>query len=61
MRRFCSCKHGNDIIEVVSNYVYISITMNYNNKFEKTMENQLNQGRRSQFYWLVKAKKWCYQ
>ena len=56
VRRFSSFKYGFDVIEVVSDYVYIGITMNYNNKFDKTMKKQLDQGRKAQFYLLVKGK-----
>ena len=31
--------------------------MNYNNKFDKAMKKQLDQGRKAQFFLLVKAKK----
>ena len=61
VRRFSSFKYGFDVIEVVSDYVYLDITMNYNNKFDKAMKKQLDQGRKAQFYLLVKAKKCCYQ
>ena len=57
IRRVRSFKYGFDIIEVVSDYVYLGITMNYNNKFDKAMKKQLDQGRKAQFSLLVKAKK----
>ena len=57
VRRFSSFKYGFDVIEVVSDYVYLGITMNYNNKFDKAMKKQLDQGRKAQFYLLVKAIK----
>ena len=57
VRRFSSFKYGFDVIEVVSDYVYLGITMNYNNKFDKAMKKQLDQGRKAQFSLLVKAKK----
>ena len=34
-RRFSSFIYGFDVIEVVSDYVYLGITMNYNNMFDK--------------------------
>ena len=46
-----------NVVEVVSDYVYLGITMNYNNKYEKVMRKQLDQGRKAQFSLLVKAKK----
>ena len=46
-----------NIVEIINNYVYLDITMNYNNKYEKVMRKQLDQGRKAQFSLLVKAKK----
>ena len=42
VRRFPTFKYGTDTIEVVSDYVYLGVTMNYNNKFVKarTVEYQ---------------------
>ena len=45
------------VVEVVSDYVYLGITMNYNNKYEKAIRKQLDQGRKAQFSLLVKANK----
>ena len=41
MRCFPSFKYGNDIIEVVSDYVYSSVNINFNNKnsFIKIVEH----------------------
>ena len=50
VKRFSSFKYGFDVIEVVSDYVYLGITMNYNNKFDKAMKKQLDQGRKAQFF-----------
>ena len=45
VRRFSSFKYGFDVIEVVGDYVYLGITMNYNNKFDKAMKkNRLIKG-----------------
>ena len=41
---------------VVSDYVYLGITMNYNNKFEKAIRKQLDQGRTAQFSLLIKLR-----
>ena len=49
--------YGDDIIEVVSDYVYLCVTMNYNNEFVKTMTKQLDQGRKAQFSRLIKCRK----
>ena len=48
---------GNSIIEVVSDYIYLGVTMNYNNRFLKAIRKQLDQGRKAQFSLLIKAKK----
>ena len=49
--------YGCDVFEVVCDYVYRGITMNYNNKYEKAIRKQLDQGRKAQFSLLVNAKK----
>ena len=56
VRRFTTFKYGCDIIEVVSDYVYLGIKMNSNNTFAKAMKKQLDQGRRAQFSMLIKAR-----
>jgi len=57
VRRFPTFKYGTDIIEVVSNYVYLGVNMNYNNNFALAMRKQLDQGRKAQFSMLIKARK----
>ena len=47
----------NDIIEVVSEYVYLGVTMNYNNECVKAMRKQLDQVRKAQFSMLIKCRK----
>ena len=37
--------------------MYLGITMNYNNKYEKAIRKQLDQGRKAQSSLLVKANK----
>ena len=49
--------YGCDAVEVVNDYIYLGITMNYNNKYEKAIRKQLDQGRKAQFLLLVKANK----
>ena len=49
VRQFTTLKYGCDIIEVVSDYVYLGIKMNFNNTFAQAMKKQLDQGRRAQF------------
>jgi len=57
VRRFPTFYYGDSIVEVVSDYVYLGVTMNYNNTFVKAMRKQLDQGRKAQFAMLVKARK----
>ena len=40
VRRFTKFKYGCDIIEVVSDYVYLGVKMNFNNTFAKAMKKQ---------------------
>ena len=56
VRRFTTFKYGCDIIEFVSDYVYLGVKMNFNNTFAKAMKKQLDQGRRAQFSMLIKAR-----
>ena len=35
VRRTPTFHYGTHVVEVVSDYVYLGITMNYNNKYEK--------------------------
>ena len=48
-RRFPTFKYGHHIIEVVIDYIYYGVKMNYNKHFAKAMKKQLDQGRRAQF------------
>ena len=42
--------------DVISDYVYFVVKMNFNNTFAKAMKKQLDQGRRAQFSMLIKAR-----
>ena len=55
VRRFTTFKYGCDIIEVVSDYVYLGVKINFNT-FAKAMKKQLDHGRRAQFAMLIKAR-----
>ena len=57
VNRYPIFSYGDDIIEVVSEYVYPSVTINYNNEFVKAMRKQLDQGRKAQFSMLIKCRK----
>ena len=56
VKRFPRFKYGDNTIEVVSNYVYLGITMNFNNKFNKAIK-KLGQGRKALFSMLVRTIK----
>ena len=56
VKRYPIFSYGDDIIEVVSDYVYLGATMNYNNEFVKAMRKQLDQGQKSQFSMLIKCR-----
>ena len=57
VKRFPTFKYGDNTIEVVSDYIYLGITMNFNNKFNKAIKKQLDQGRKALFLMLDKTKK----
>ena len=48
---------GHDIIEVVEDYVYLGVTFNYNGKYDKAMNKQVNLARRALFALLSRARK----
>ena len=50
VKRYPIFSYGDDTIEVVSDYVYLGVTMNYNNEFVKAMRKQLDLGRKTQFH-----------
>ena len=53
VKRFPTFKYGNNTIEVVSDYMHLGITRNFNNKFNKAIKKQLDQGRKALFSMLV--------
>ena len=46
VRHIPTFHYGCDVVEVVRDYVYLGITMNNNNKFEKAISKQLNHRRK---------------
>ena len=54
--RLPTFKYGHHIIEVVSDYIYLGVKINYDNHFAKAMKQQLDQGRKAQFSMLVIAR-----
>lgn len=59
VRKFPIFKFGDNSIDVVSDYVYLGVTFNYNNKFPKAIKKQLDQGRKAMFSMLVKSRRLC--
>ena len=57
VRNIPNFKYGDESIEVVSDYVYLGTTFNYNGKMNKAMKKQVTQARRALFSMLVKCKK----
>ena len=57
VRKFPVFSFGENNISVVSDYVYLGVTFNYNNKFAKAIKKQLDQARRAMFSLLVKARR----
>ena len=40
VKRFSMFKYGDNTIEVASDYIYLGITMNFNNKFNKALKTR---------------------
>ena len=59
VRNFPMFKYGNSTIEVVSEYVYLGVTMMYSNKYAKAMQKQMDQARKAQFLLLINTRKLC--
>jgi len=57
VRKFPIFNFGESNICVTSDYVYLGVTFNYNNKFTKAIKKQLDQGQRAMFSMLVKARR----
>ena len=57
VRNFPMFKHGSCTIEVVSEYVYLGVTMMYSNKYAKAMKNQMDQARKAQLSLLINGRK----
>ena len=57
VRKFPLFKFGSDTIEVVDDYIYLGVTINYNGKFEKAMNKQVTQANRALFALKTKRKK----
>ena len=55
-RRYKHFKYGNDVIEVVDDYVYLGIVFNYNNKFNKARTRLRTLALKSTFGLITKIK-----
>ena len=49
--------YGTNCIELVDEYTYLGTVFNYNNKFEKAINKQINQARRAMFSLFIKSRK----
>ena len=47
VRKYPTFKYNNETIEVVDDYVYLGVTINFNGKFEKAMKKQVTQASRA--------------
>ena len=56
VKRYLIFSYGDDI-EVVIEYVYLGVSINYNNEFDIGMSKQLDQCRKAQFSELIKCRK----
>ena len=57
IRKYKTFKFGENSIDVVSDYVYLGTTFNYNGKFNKAKSKQVLQARKATYSLLTKAKK----
>ena len=57
VKRYPIFSYSDDVIEAVSDYVYLGVIVNYNNEFVKAIRKQLDQGRKAQFSMLIKCRK----
>ncbi len=57
VRKHPQFKFGDDVLDVVDEYVYLGTTFNYNGLFKKAIKKQVNQARRAMYALLAKAKK----
>lgn len=57
VRKYPDFKFGTSSIEVVDDFNYLGVKFNYNNKFKKGINKQVNQARRAMFSLISKARK----
>ena len=49
--------YGNEKIEVVDDYIYLGVTINYNGSFTKAINKQITQARKAMFSLVTKARR----
>ena len=49
--------YGGNALEIVNEYTYLGVTMNYNGKFNKAIAKQVDQARRAMYGLISKCKK----
>ncbi len=49
--------YGENILEIVNEYTYLGVTMNYNSNFNKSISRQISQAKRAMYGLLTKSRK----
>lgn len=57
VKKYPVFRFGDTEIDVISDYVYLGTTFNFNNSFNKAICKQVNQARRAMFSLIAKAKR----
>ena len=57
MRRYPDFVFGTDTIDVVDDYVYLGVKLNYNGGLKKTITKQITQARKAMYCMLEKARR----
>ena len=61
VRNFPMFKYGSSTIEVVSEYVYLGVTMMYSNKYAKTIKNRWTKQEKPNFNCLLTLENFVFQ
>ena len=59
IRKYPKFKFGDEYLDVVDDYVYLGTTINYNGKFNKAINKQVNQAKRAMFALITKSRRLC--
>ena len=57
IRNFPEFFYGNEKVEIVDDYIYLGVTINYNGSFTKAINKQITQARKAMFSLLTKARR----